>query len=132
MSCGNGPGKKRKNNPKVKAGERYDVASYRRAIYRACDKAFPPEPPLAKRKDETIAQWKNRLKSSNQLEKLKRWQKKHRWAPNQLRHAAGTEVRKRFGLEAAQVTLGHSTARITEVYAERDLAKAIEVAHQVG
>ncbi|HUT10977.1 MAG TPA: site-specific integrase, partial [Thermoguttaceae bacterium] len=28
------------------------------------------------------------------------------WSPNRLRHSAGTEIRKRFGLEAAQVTLG--------------------------
>jgi site-specific recombinase XerC len=40
--------------------------------------------------------------------------------PNQLRHAHATEVRKRFGLEAAQVALGHETADLTQVYAERD------------
>ncbi|MCO6043326.1 site-specific integrase [Aeoliella sp. ICT_H6.2] len=54
------------------------------------------------------------------------------WSPNRLRHAAATEVRKRFGLEAAQVYLGHSQAKVTEVYAERDMAKAIEVAREVG
>ena len=30
------------------------------------------------------------------------------WAPNQIRHSVGTIVRERFGLEAAQVTLGHA------------------------
>jgi integrase len=30
------------------------------------------------------------------------------WSPNQLRHAAATEVRARFGLEASQVVLGHA------------------------
>jgi integrase len=54
------------------------------------------------------------------------------WSPNRLRHSAATEVRKRFGLEAAQVYLGHSQAKVTEVYAERDIAKAIEVAREVG
>ncbi len=54
------------------------------------------------------------------------------WAPNQLRHSAATRIRAQFGLEAAQVTLGHSNANITQVYAERDLSKAIEVARQVG
>src|SRR5205823_3287541 len=39
------------------------------------------------------------------------------WHPHQLRHAHGTEVRKRFGLEAAQTALGHSEANITQVYA---------------
>lgn len=55
-----------------------------------------------------------------------------KWAPNQLRHAAGTEIRKKFGLEAAQVVLGHSKADVTQVYAERDLTLAVQVARQVG
>jgi len=29
------------------------------------------------------------------------------WSPNQLRHTAATEVRKAYGVEAAQVVLGH-------------------------
>jgi hypothetical protein len=32
------------------------------------------------------------------------------WSPNQLRHTRGTEVRKQFGLEAAQVVPGHAGA----------------------
>ena len=55
-----------------------------------------------------------------------------RWSPNRLRHSAATEIRKKFGLEAAQVALGHSTADITQVYAERDRGKGIEVARQIG
>ncbi len=54
------------------------------------------------------------------------------WAPNQLRHTAATEVRKKYGLEAAQVTLGHATANITQVYAERDRELARRVAREVG
>jgi len=54
------------------------------------------------------------------------------WSPNQLRHSAATEIRARFGLEAAQVGLGHSRADVTQVYAERDQRLAIEVARQVG
>ena len=55
-----------------------------------------------------------------------------RWSPNRLRHSAATEVRRKFGLEAAQVVLGHRSADVTQVYAERDLAKGIEVARQIG
>ncbi len=58
----------------------------------------------------------------------KAWEKAHRWAPNQLRHAAGTEIRAKYGLEAAQVILGHSKASTTEIYAERDLRLAVQVA----
>ncbi len=55
-----------------------------------------------------------------------------KWSPNQLRHTAATEIRKQFGLEAAQVVCGHQTADVTQVYAERDLKLAIEVAKAVG
>ena len=54
------------------------------------------------------------------------------WSPNQLRHNAATSIHKEFGLEAAQVILGHSQIGVTQVYAERDTAKAIEVARQIG
>jgi hypothetical protein len=55
-----------------------------------------------------------------------------RWSPNRLRHAAATEIRKRFGLEAAQTVLGHAQASINEDYAERDLTLAVRVAREVG
>ena len=54
------------------------------------------------------------------------------FSPNQLRHTIGTEVRAQFGLEAAQVILGHSCADITQTYAERDMAKARDVARKIG
>lgn len=54
------------------------------------------------------------------------------WAPNQLRHNAATTIRREFGLEAAQVILGHSELGVTQVYAERDSAKAIEIARRIG
>lgn len=55
-----------------------------------------------------------------------------KWSPNRLRHTAATEIRREFGLEAAQVILGHSQANVTQVYAERDAAKGYEVARQIG
>jgi integrase len=54
------------------------------------------------------------------------------WSPNQLRHSAASAIRSRYGLEAAQVVLGHSKADVTQVYAARDLAKAIEVMVEFG
>jgi integrase len=54
------------------------------------------------------------------------------WHPNQLRHSAATAIRRDYGLEAAQVILGHSKADVTQIYAERDSAKAIEVVKQIG
>lgn len=55
-----------------------------------------------------------------------------RWSPNRLRHAAATKIRSEFGLEAARVILGHSSAVTTEIYAERDLAAASEVIAKLG
>jgi site-specific recombinase XerC len=63
---------------------------------------------------------------------IKKWHADHHWFPNQLRHTAGTEIRKQYGLEAAQTVLGHSKADVTEVYAERDYALAARVAKEVG
>ena len=70
--------------------------------------------------------------TDEQIEELKEWQSSHRWSPNQLRHAAATKIRSEFGLEAAQVALGHRTADVTQVYAERDSAKGKEVARKIG
>lgn len=54
------------------------------------------------------------------------------WSPNQLRHNAATEIRKQFGLDAASVILGHCEIGVTQVYAEQDRAKAVEVARKIG
>lgn len=54
------------------------------------------------------------------------------WRPNQLRHAFGTEVRERFGLDVAQLLLGHANAKVTEVYAEASARKAAEAARAMG
>ena len=104
---------RRKKAPKRPAGDDYDHNSYRRAIHRACDAVFPPPENLD---DVKVAEWK----------------KSHRWSPNRLRHSAATAIRQRFGLEAAQVTLGHASADVTQVYAERDSAKAAEVMRLIG
>jgi integrase len=54
------------------------------------------------------------------------------WTPSQLRHIAATLIRARFGLEAAQTVLGHAKADVAQVYAERDLARALSVVAEIG
>jgi integrase len=122
---------RRKARPKRVPRDRYTTIAYDHAIYAACDRAFPPPAPLGRRPDETQKAWLGRL-SPAEREELARWRKEHRWHPHQLRHTHATEVRRRYGLEAAQVALGHSTAKVTEVYAERDLTLAVRVASEVG
>jgi len=54
------------------------------------------------------------------------------WSPNRLRHSLASRVRQRFGLEAAQVILGHAKADVTQVYAERNRVLAKEVTREIG
>ncbi len=52
------------------------------------------------------------------------------WAPNRLRHAFATEVRRAFGVDAARAVLGHSTgAKITDRYSfEAAIDEAVKLA----
>lgn len=54
------------------------------------------------------------------------------WFPNQLRHYFATLVRKIAGLEGAQVVMGHSRLSTTEIYAEKIIEKALDVALQTN
>jgi integrase len=54
------------------------------------------------------------------------------WAPNRLRHNAATFIRKTYGLEAAQIILGHSKADVTQIYAEINEEKAIQIMREIG
>ena len=51
-----------------------------------------------------------------------------RFTPHQLRHTAGTLIRAQFGLDGAQVWLGHKEANVTQVYAEVDRRRALQIA----
>lgn len=80
----------------------YEVASYRRAITYGIKKA---------------------QKSGLDVE---------HWHPHQLRHLRATQVRRDHGIEAAQASLGHKRTDATEIYAQKNLDKAIEVAKASG
>jgi hypothetical protein len=122
-------------------GERYTVITLGQAIARACERAYPPPAELARlacvpgkggrTRRETDAEWQARL-GAQRWTKLLAFQAEHHFAPNQLRHLHLTEVRRRFGLEAAQVAAGHARADVTQVYAERNQSLAERVAAEVG
>jgi integrase len=131
LSCGNIPGSNRQRKPRRSAGDRYNVDAYRRSIHRACDAAFPAIEELARSPGESVAAWRGRL-TDQQRDELAKWQSDRRWSPNQLRHSAATEIRRRYGLEAASTVLGHAKADVTQIYAERDYALAANVARQIG
>ncbi len=83
-------------------GERYNTDSYRRAVQRGIQKA-------------------------NAVGIAVPW-----WFPHQLRHTRGTEVRKKFGVEGAQHSLGLAKIDMAELYAERDLGQAQRIARKIG
>ena len=86
---------------------------YNKKINQACDKAFPAPEEITG-------------------EALVTWRKQRRWAPNRLRHSRATDIRRKYGLEASQAVLGHSKADTTQIYAERDIAKAAKIMAEVG
>ncbi|MCG3122060.1 MAG: hypothetical protein GIKADHBN_00436 [Phycisphaerales bacterium] len=137
LSCGNRPGSNLSDDPAHTVGAAYTLASYRRAIERACDAAFPPPQHLRPRRAgkwrlESELELQARLSPAQRAE-LKAWRDAHRWHPNQLRHNAATRIRREFGLEAAALVLGHASATITDaVYAERDQAKVASIVQRVG
>jgi integrase len=55
-----------------------------------------------------------------------------KWTPGRLRHNAGTEVRSKFGAEAAQLVLGHQNLSTTEIYAEKDMARYRDIIKEIG
>lgn len=55
-----------------------------------------------------------------------------RFCPHRLRHTAATKLREQFGLEAAQVMLGHSKMDMTELYAQKNVQAAVAVAAKIG
>jgi integrase len=55
-----------------------------------------------------------------------------KWHPHRLRHTAATEIRKRFGIEATRVILGHDDVRSTQIYAEEDRSRGVEIMRSIG
>jgi integrase len=113
--------RRRVKKPKREPGESYTVSGYAHAI----DKGIK-----AANRARACEACKE-LKSADRCESCKAGAVPH-WHPHQLRHTHATTVRRQFGLEAAQVALGHAQANVTEVYAERDLALAVKVAGAIG
>ena len=82
--------------------------SYARAITRGLKIAFPTPTEL----DPLQAKARRR---------------EHHWHPHQLRHNVATRLRKDFGIDVAQMVLGHKTLSVTQVYAEKNVESAQKV-----
>jgi integrase len=116
LSCGNRAGTNRKRKPRKQAGLRYDPQGYHRAIKYGIERA---------NKARLADAEANGLDPSNVA-------LVPHWHPHQLRHNAATALRREHGIEVARIILGHRSAAITEVYAEVDHARAIEIMAKIG
>jgi len=113
--------RKRTANPKRKPADRYSVTSYGRAITRAIElanRARACEPCKVKHPAERC--------DACRADAIPHWH------PHQLRHTKATEIRRAAGLDAARAVLGHSSPVVTEVYAELDVAAAVEIMAKIG
>lgn len=112
-----------------------EAEAARRAAQRASRKT-PVQPsqrdrskPEARRKvgtAYTVASYRRAIQRGCELAKV------GTWSPNQLRHSRATDLRKRFGLEAAKTVCGHSKVETTLLYAETDFARARAIMAEVG
>ena len=119
--------RQRASQPKRKPGDCYTVASYGQAIRKACENVFEMPQELRNVSMKLPPARRDELKKN-----ARAWREEHCWSPNQLRHTAATEIRREFGIEAAQNTLGHSSPAITLIYAERSLEQVREVMEKLG
>jgi integrase len=93
---------RRRRKPKRPKRDHYDTVTYRRAVEYGLKQARKSGFPIP------------------------------HWHPHQLRHNRGTEVRQLYGIEAAQVALGHARADVTQVYAEKNTEQAKRIAREMG
>jgi integrase len=101
----------RKAKPNRAPGESYTPASYGQAIRRA----------VAKANDR-----RERMANGGEYDRVPGW------APNQLRHAHAALVRREYGLDHVQATLGHASVLTSQIYATRRDELAAEVASRLG
>jgi integrase len=104
---------RRKKAPLKLPGERYRTGSYAQAVKRGIERANAARVEVA-------------AEEGREPELLPHWH------PNQLRHTHATEVRRKYGLEAAGAALGHERLSVTEVYAEKNEELARRVATEMG
>jgi len=107
LSCGNRPGSNRKAKPRRKPGSGYSPQSYGKAVLYALAKC-------------------NATRAKDELPEIPHWH------PHQLRHAAATTFRREHGLEVARILLGHKNMVVTQIYAEGDRTRAVEVVALTG
>jgi len=112
---------RRKVSPKKLPRDYYDRHAYGHAIRRAVETAN-------RVRLKELLQRLGRPASRDEAEAVKL----PHWHPNQLRHAAATEIRSAAGLDVAAAVLGHSRPDTTLIYAGQDFTKAASIMRIIG
>lgn len=141
LACGNSSGTNRTHEPRRKPGDRYQVASYAHAIRRACERAYPPPP----RPHASASPAKPAGKAGGNQTRSGTTGSGPNCTPScgnggvnttgthtSSGRPCATDLRRQHGIEAARVVLGHASSKMTELYAEIDAAKAVEIAALSG
>ncbi len=119
-------GQKRKKNPKKAPRQRYTTSTYSQAVADGCRKNHCLVCSTCKRRGgEKRVDWVARVEQCPDLKPVC-------WHPNQLRHTAGTELRKVAGLDTSRAVLGQRSPAVTVIYAEADMEKAAAIMEQFG
>ena len=109
LSCGNRPGTNRKSRPKRSAQRGIQQGRLQPGRPAGLRSGFRDAEGIAVDSHETAQEGGTAQVFKEEQERLRKlaseWRSKHCWSPNQLRHSAATEIRRQFGLEAAQVIL---------------------------
>ncbi|MEN6306692.1 MAG: site-specific integrase [Anaerohalosphaeraceae bacterium] len=99
---------------------RYDKDTYGRAIRRALNAANREIKQQCK--EESPDKWE-KLYESRQIPL---------WHPHQIRHTHATVIASLDSVETAKAALGHKRLQTTEIYAEKDMRRAIDAARKYG
>lgn len=119
--------RKRKGKPQRVPADRFTTCAYNRAIQRGCEVAFNMPAELRSVCPKLPESQREELNNA-----AREWRRRNTWHANQLRHSAATRIRKEFGIETAQVVLGHSSPNTTLIYAERDFEAARAIMAKIG
>lgn len=119
--------KKRKQKIRRDISPCYNKDTYNRAISRACEMAFEMPAELRRISGKLSDSEKAPLRVA-----AKQWRAENCWSAGQLRHTRASDIREKYGIEAAQLVLGHADLKITEVYAERNDKRVAEIMREVG
>lgn len=117
-------------SPKEALAQFYDRQAEQRKTPLSCGTK-----PSEKKREQAIERVSDRYTAASYRRAVERACKRAGvavWTPNRLRHTRASVVREQYGLDGAQVILGHTHARVTEIYSEINAQKAAEIARKLG